>query len=1196
MKDTGGDPSTATVHTPSASSSELISVLRREVLPLGKKDPEFIRIVENIRSGDRHINITGPVDQQKAFLVAALAQETQRIPVVIVPDELRARSLRDDLCVFMGSEIPVFRQRDMQISPQISSSAGGETERISILSRLSRQEIPGLVMTAASLLQPLMPVEGFRDLCIRIEVGQQLVREDFIHRLLVAGYQRCHRVEEPGAFTVRGDIVDVFSPGEPRPFRISFFDEEVDEVKTFDPLTQRSVENMESISVGPTCELVVSAQEQKEWAPKLRALSDSLSAHMKSSGVHRDIREKMTELYYSDADKMEGGAILTGVDRWLSLLMPDRTTVLSYLAGGKYLIFCDETIQIRKRLDANQAEWMQRYTTLFEKGNAAPESMASSYTGVEIFRELDRFPGGLVTLATLPSSGNGFPSGHIRTIVGGASDSYRGHEDKLAKLIRDRSINRQQTLLMVGDGSRSEKLRHFMAENHSHATFIPVTLNSGFSYPAANLMIVGSKDIFGVDRTVRRKKRDGMRIDLFSDLVQGEPVVHEKHGIGRYDGMTTLENGGVKRDYLKISYAADDVLYISIDNLDQIQKYVGSEGRNPKLSRLGGQEWNRMKEKARSSIKKLAIDLVALYAKRQAEKGYPFEPDTIWQREFEEDFPYEETQDQLDAIVDIKKDMESDRIMDRLLCGDVGFGKTEVAFRAIFKCVMSGKQAVLLAPTTVLTQQHYENLVLRLVHFPVKVGLLSRFATPAGIKNTLKGLADGTIDVVVGTHRILSGDVRLKNPGLLVIDEEQRFGVEHKERIKSFKGNIDVLTLTATPIPRTLHMSLSGIRDISILEDAPMDRRAVMTYVMEFDEEMVREACLREISREGQIFYLFNDTKRIADKAAALEKTLPGARILYAHGQMSERQLEDIIERFVLREADILVCTTIIESGIDMPNVNTVIIENADRFGLSQLYQIRGRVGRSDRQAYAYVTYKKDKVLSEIAQKRLAAIRDFTELGSGMKVALKDLEVRGAGNLLGAEQHGQMDMIGYDLYCRMLEEEIKTIKGEEPVKHSPAIVELATDAYIPQDYIRTEEERMDVYRKLADISSEKSYYDVLDELQDRYGSPPAKVCLLAEVSLIRHLASGYGFAKVEFTADSALLYYRDGSKPDIAGLSTVLQHPDYKGKVFINAMRKPYLHLQGQPNKRGGLPEQTRRMLQILTAPAEISLAKAESV
>ena len=701
------------------------------------------------------------------------------------------------------------------------------------------------------------------------------------------------------------------------------------------------------------------------------------------------------------------------------------------------------------------------------------------------------------------------------------------------------------------------------------------------------MILIGTQDIFGVDRGIKKKKKGGMTIDLFSDLVPGELVVDDENGVGRYDGLVNLEVEGTKRDYLQITYANDDHLYIPMDRLDHIQKYVASDGRTPKLARLGSAEWSKSVSRAKNSIKQLAFDLVELYAKRQAVDGYAFAPDTVWQAQFEDDFPYQETDDQLNAIKEIKKDMESKKSMDRLLCGDVGFGKTEVAFRAIFKCVMDGKQAVLLAPTTVLVQQHYDNLKERLRGYPIRIAMLSRFATPKEVKRAVQGINDGSVDVVVGTHRVLSKDVQPRNLGLMVIDEEQRFGVNHKEKMKTLRNTVDVLTLTATPIPRTLHMSLSGIRDISVLEEPPQDRRPVQTYVIEYDPQIIAEACLREIERHGQVFYLFNNTHLIQEKAEMLADMLPGARIVYAHGKMSERELESIIEAFIRKEADILVCTTIIESGVDMPNVNTIIVENSDRFGLSQLYQLKGRVGRSDRQAYAYITYQPEKVLNEDAEKRLAAIRDFTELGSGIKIALKDLEVRGAGNLLGAEQHGQMDVIGYELYCRMLDEEIKKLSGTWEPEVEDTVIKMSEDAYISPAYIPDDGQRMDVYRHIQSIASRKEREDLEDELIDRFGDVPKEVTILANIAIIRHQAAKLGFEKVEIEKDTAKLYFRPGVSGAAAAVLMASGDKRFDGHIMVYSLKHPFLQYKPMPKDQAEIVANVADLLDLMSEGAK---------
>ena len=1169
------------------------------ILSMAQKDPVFLEILDELAVPSHdHINVTGMTDSQKAYLVSALCKKTGQKPVILVPDELRARTMQMDLSAFCEDDVLILRQRELNFADVDASSREAELSRIGVLRRLLTGEFGAVIITAGALLNRLMPVSEFQSSLVTLRVGMRVRPEDLAMRLVNIGYERSRKVEGEGEFARRGDIFDVFPAGSDEPVRISFFDEDIDQIKSFDMETQRSTAQLKEVHIPLGRELLVPEARRADISRRILEEGEKARLEAAQNGADRDVCENLLRLSAQDAERITEGLLFFGLEKWTPILLPQSASVLSYVRSCPYLLFLDEALSFRKRLDSSQADFVQRFSALFEKGQVLPLSAGAVWKGSELFIELDQ-KGRVITLSGLPTSGNGLPGASGFTIPGRASESFRGHEENLAKMITQRRKDNKETILMAGEGARADRLREFLAERNTFSEIFPRHLTAGFEYPAAGLLIVGTQDIFGIDRPMRRKKSQGVHIDLFSDLVPGELVVHEQHGIGRYDGMVNLEAGGVRRDYLKITYASEDSLYISMEKLDQIQKYVGSEGRTPKLSRLGGQEWNRMKEKARASIRKLAFDLVELYAQRQAIKGHMFAPDSVWQREFEEDFPYQETEDQLTAIADIKSDMESDKVMDRLLCGDVGFGKTEVAFRAIFKCIMDGKQAILLAPTTVLVQQHYENLRERLSRFPVKVGLLSRFATPAMIKQTVKGLHDGSIDVVVGTHRILSKDIVPKDIGLLVVDEEQRFGVEHKEKLKALRTSVDVLTLTATPIPRTLHMSLSGIRDISILEEPPLDRRPVQTYVMEYDEDIINEACLREISRQGQVFYLFNDTHRIIEKVTALEKALPGARITYAHGKMGERQLENIIESFIFHEADILVCTTIIESGIDMPNVNTIIVEDADRFGLAQLYQLKGRVGRSDRQAYAYITYRRDKILTEVAEKRLTAIRDFTELGSGIKIALKDLEVRGAGNLLGAEQHGQMDVIGYDLYCRMLEEEIKIIQaGNEGKAITPArqaVIEIDIDAYITPEYIHDDGQRMDAYRRISEIKSSREYMDVLDELMDRYGEVPRQVQILTDISYIRQMAGRFGFSRILVKDEQVLLYYVEDARPDMEALSKILAHPDFKGRILFSAMQKPYIQYRPAPKDRGQITDRLREFFRILEGGSDSTQAQIEA-
>ncbi|MHB1484550.1 MAG: transcription-repair coupling factor [Saccharofermentanales bacterium] len=1128
----------------------MLITTNEKIFSYAARDPEYRKLRDHILYGKSGaINANGLSDSLKSYLWMALAWDTKHKPCILASDELRARSLSEELRGYVKGEILIFRQRELNLIDADASSRESEIERLDVMMKITKGEFDVLIITGGGSLSKLMPADDFISKIRTVHTGETIDSDEFCKALLDMGYERTRTVEGPGQFAWRGDIIDVVPPGmgigaadEKSGIRISFFDDEIDAIKKIDINSQRSVEMLQEASFGPAREILIRQERRSEIATAIR-------------------NEKTIEartMQRRDAQKIEEGVSFSGVDRYISLIYPDAQSIFDYIPKDGTFVAVDELIRVRNRMDAYLADFYERFKVLLSKGGILPCSEDILYKGVDILRQLDKRDL-LIHFASIASSGNGFPKAENMTLAGRECDSYRAKETKLIIDIKDRSLMNKETILMISNEARRERLQALFDEWETPVVFADYPIQNGFEYMAASVLFVGSNQIFGTERPIKKRHTKGIKIDLFSDLQPGDLVVHESHGIGKYIGLMNIESNGIKRDYLKIEYHGSDTLYIPTESFDQIQKYVGSQGREPRLSKLGGQDWNRLKDKARDSIKKLATNLVKLYAERVSKKGFKFLPDTVWQQEFEESFPYEETADQLKSIQEIKADMESDKVMDRLLCGDVGFGKTEVAFRCIFKCVMDGKQAAILVPTTVLAQQHYENLKERLSGFPIQVGLLSRFASDAMIKETKHDVSSGKVDIVIGTHRILSKDINFKDLGLLVIDEEQRFGVDHKEHLKELFPAVDVLTLTATPIPRTLHMSMSGIRDISVLEEPPPDRRSVQTYVMEYDEGIIAEALLREISRKGQVFYLFNDTRKMNEKVAMIERMIPGARVTYAHGKMGERQLEDVVNSFIKDEADILVCTTIIESGIDMPNVNTIIVEDADKLGLAQLYQLRGRVGRSDRQAYAYVTYRQDRILTEIAEKRLAAIRDFTELGSGFKIALRDLEVRGAGNLLGAEQHGNLDAIGYDLYCKMLEEEIHAQTGiDEPVHHE-ASVEIEIDAYIPKYYVPDEGQRMDMYRRLAEISDSGIYYDVLDEITDRFGELPSQIITLADIAYIRAIAASMGFSRVWEKSGSVVFTYREGITPDMQIISRLLNIPGYKGQILFNAGTKPYL-------------------------------------
>ena len=1156
----------------------------KELLGKIDQDKDLILAFDQAARNGGPVNITGLCEQQKGYLIAALSYKYDKIPVVIVSDVTRAKAMIGGLAPFAGSDIPVLKPAELSLVSAVASSHESETERAGVLSKIVRADMDAAVICAPALLNKMPPSSHFEKKFIKLTLGKNCDPVKLVADLSERGYERVGLVSQQGEFSARGDVVDVFPPDMDQPVRISFFDDEIDQIKTFNPDDQRSIEGMKKVVICPAFIHTFGVEERGKVADNmLHKVAPDINKMNSSSS--KSIGELLERYSRADADAIRQGMRITALGRWIGVFYDEPNSILDYVNKTKMMLFVDEFSEGRSRMDGYTSDFSARIKSAYELGQSPSCAYDSIFKAPDAMKALDQF-GGAVTLACLKSSLSGLPGGVTVNCPGLSSENWVGRDDALINYIRNGGgSTSSEIIFMITGTSRCDSFRNRMLAGGIDINILSKALPAGFEYPAAGIVLIGEQEIFGSEKKHTQKKSGGARITFFGDVAPGDYVVHDVHGIGLYEGIVNLKMGKSSQDYLKINYAKNAVIYLPVDKIDKLSKYVGPGGKQPKLSSLDSQEWKKNVERARSSVKKLAFDLVKLYAVRRANKGFTCGPDDSYQKEFEEYFPYEETQDQAAAIADIKKDMESPIPMDRLLCGDVGFGKTEVAFRAIFKCVMNGRQAFMLAPTTLLAQQHYDNFKERLGGFPIKVVLLSRFVPAAVMKQNLKDIEEGKADVVIGTHRILSDDVVPNKLGLLVVDEEQRFGVNHKEKIKAMRANIDVLTLTATPIPRTLHMSMSGIRDISMLSEAPQNRRPVQTYVMEYDEEICVQACLREISRGGQIFWLHNRTNNIDTVAAHLKELMPGVRVSYAHGKMSENQMEKIVESFIRGEADILVCTTIIESGVDMPNVNTMIVEEADKFGLSQLYQIKGRVGRSDRQAYAYITYKPEKEMNSDARKRLMAIREFTELGSGVKIALRDLEVRGAGNLLGAEQHGQMDVIGYELYCRMLDEEIKHLNetGDTEFKIPlQANIEIDFDSYIPPSYIEDEASRMAFYRRIGSIASEKDAEDLLDEVTDRYGQPPKQFVFLTDVALIKTLASQAGFERVCIKDTGVLLYFASDRKADFETVSILLGVPEYQGRIMFCAQGKPYLHYKPRDKDRSRTAADAINILNIL--------------
>ena len=937
---------------------------------------------------------------------------------------------------------------------------------------------------------------------------------DFIklqEKLSAMGYEREDEIEGPGQFAVRGGILDVFPLTEELPVRIELWGDEVDSIRTFDVESQRSIENLDEVDIYPAAEFLG-----------------------------------------------ESGKCVSFLD---------------YFPRAKSLLFLDEPPRLIEHVDEVAEEYQNSRRNRAEAGMQEEEE-PDVFSTKEIVEKMNQYYG--IGLTTLESKCGGF---HVRDTYSLQTKGVNPYNNSFEMLTRDLKRlkrNGYRVILLSGSRTRARRLAEDLRD-YDLSSFYSEDMHrevqsgeimvayghvaEGYEYPMLKFMVISETDIFGKQkRKKRRRTYEGQKIQNFSELKVGDYVVHENHGLGVYQGIEKIEVDKVTKDYMKISYAGGGALYILATQLDLIQKYASADAKKPKLNKLGSSQWTKTKSQVRRAVRAVAKDLVELYAARQESAGFVYEPDTVWQKEFEEMFPFEETEDQLQAIADTKRDMESKKIMDRLICGDVGYGKTEIAIRAAFKAVQEGKQVVYLVPTTILAQQHYNTFVQRMKDFPVRADLLCRFRTSAQQKKTVEDLKKGLVDIVIGTHRVLSKDVQFKDLGLLIIDEEQRFGVTHKEKIKKLRENVDVLTLTATPIPRTLHMSLIGIRDMSVLEEAPMDRMPIQTYVMEYNDEMVREAIERELSRDGQVYYVYNRVSDIADVAGRIQKLVPDAAVSFAHGQMNERQLENIMYDFINGDIDVLVSTTIIETGLDISNVNTMIIHDADRLGLSQLYQLRGRVGRSSRMAYAFLLYRKDKLLKEVAEKRLAAIREFTDLGSGFKIAMRDLEIRGAGNLLGEEQHGHMEAVGYDLYCKMLNEAVKQFKGELEEDVYTTTMDLNIDAYIPESYIPNEYQKLDIYKRIASIENEEEMDDMIEELIDRFGDIPRKVQQLLNIAGLKALAHSAYVTVVEQKGEAYQFTMYEKAKVQPQKIPGLLQA--YSGNLLFKADTPPYFLYQ----------------------------------
>ena len=1074
---------------------------------------EFEQIKEKSKTNKGILQVSGCMESQKSHLMYGLSGIAP-YRLILAEDERRAREIYEDYR-FYDRKVYSYPAKDLLFFQADIHGNLLIRQRMKVIKALLEEKELTVVTSIDGCMDFLESLEKIKEQLIHYESDSTVDTEQLKNQLVALGYERVGQVEMPGQFSVRGGIVDIYCLTEENPWRIELWGDEIDSIRSFDPESQRSLENLEELTIYPAVEHI--------------------------------------------GDK-------------------DMVSFLDYFPEERTIIFLDEPNRLTEKGGAVEEEYRQSRMHREEKGSRnLPENWLCSFEQLQ--KELNKR--NCISVCALEPKQAGWKVREKFYLEVKSISAYNNSFELLVKDLHQYKKQGYRIALLSGSRTRAERLAKDLQEEGLAAFYgqdydreicpgeIMVVYGhakKGFEYPLIKFAVMTESDIFGQEQKKKKKKNySGSRIQDFAELSVGDFVVHEKHGLGIYRGIEKVEVDRIVKDYIKIEYRGGSNLYIPATQLDCLQKYSGADAsKAPKLNKLGTQEWNKTKSKVRGAVKNIAKELVELYAVRQEKEGYVCGPDTVWQREFEEMFPYEETEDQLSAIEDAKRDMESTRIMDRLICGDVGYGKTEVALRAAFKEVQESRQVAYLAPTTILAQQIYNTFVQRMKEFPVRVELLCRFRTPAQQKKAIEDLKKGQVDVIIGTHRILSKDVQFKNLGLLIVDEEQRFGVTHKEKIKQLKKDVDVLTLTATPIPRTLHMSLIGIRDMSVLEEPPMDRMPIQTYVMEYDDETVREAINRELRRGGQVYYVYNRVTDIADVALRIAKLVPDARVDFAHGQMSERELENVMYSFVNGDIDVLVSTTIIETGLDISNVNTMIIHDSDRYGLSQLYQLRGRIGRSNRTAYAFLMYRKNVMLKETAEKRLAAIREYTDLGSGFKIAMRDLELRGAGNLLGAQQHGHMNAVGYDLYCKMLNEAVKEAKGIHTMEDFETSVDLNVDAYIPDSYISNEFQKLDIYKRIAGIETQQDYDDMLEELLDRFGEPGKAVLNLLAIAKLKAIAHQGYVTEIKQTGKTVRFTLYEKARLNTEGFPALMQK--YRRGLQFKNEQEPKFILEPQGN------------------------------
>lgn len=1133
-----------------------------KVIPNVKKFNDYLF---EVKKGTNPMMLSGLTDVGKIHMAYATRFYTEKPICIVTYNELQAKKIVKDLA-FFGETVRFFPKRDVISFDYLAESKDTLFKRISVLNNIVKRKNKIIVTTIEAAMQKMITKESLYKNVMHLKVGDFFNLEQLKEKLVLLGYERYDLIEGKGQFSIRGGIVDI-ATSKNHGVRIEFWGDEIDSIRKFSIASQRTTEMLKEIDIYPSYEFLLETDV------------NTICERISDKSYIKPIREKVNE----DIEQIKNGEFLNKIDRYFDCFYEKSSTLLDYL-DNDYIVFLDEIEKIKARAENISKDNEHLIQDLVSKNKLIPGNLIKQEDYLKFSDTLEKKQTiylekqdiGFVDKQSMHAKRNGYSFSYREV------NFFRSSMDLLFQELQEAKSRGKATVILGGNTDGSRKISNLLLEKQivndykeileddelapGSITVTPGALSAGFECYEMNLLVISLAEIF--ETKPKRVKsssifKESQKV-VFDDLKEGDYIVHKVNGIGQYLGVTTIKADNVTKDYIKLKYRDDDILYVPTNALDNIRKYVGSEKVGPRLNRLGSKEWDKTKEKVKKNLREVAEELIQLYAKRQKMQGYAFSKDTVWQKEFEDSFPYSETDDQLRCISEVKKDMEKPRPMDRLLCGDVGYGKTEVAIRAAFKAVMDQKQVVYLAPTTILAQQQYEEFRERMQEYPIRVEILNRFKTPKEQKEIIKKLELGEIDILVGTHRVLSKDVKFKNLGLLIIDEEHRFGVKAKEQIKEYKNSVDVLTMTATPIPRTLHMSIVGMRDMSVIYEPPQNRKPVQTYVLEYDPEVIKEAITKELERDGQVFYLFNNVEHILKKAEEIKKLVPEAKVDLAHGKMSGAELESIMQDFVDKKTNVLVCTTILESGIDIPNANTIIVENADRLGLAQLYQIRGRVGRSDKQAYAYITYKRDKMLTEVADKRLKAIKEFTEFGSGFKIAMRDLEIRGAGSLMGEVQHGHMEQVGYDMYCKLLDEVVKEIKGEEVIEEVDVQIDLDVSSYIPDDFIENSSMKIEIYQNIALCKNEEDIVNVTDEIIDRFGKMPDEIENLLDIARIKILCREKNILKV-MQKDMNVLFFFEQDRFNIDIVDKLMK--TFRNRIKFSPAQMPYITFKLQDKK-----------------------------